>query len=216
MKIGCVFLYLFKTCLLSQTCGIEGAFELLKYFGVLKDGNLKELFSQLPSPGLADIHALLPGYESIEKLCNYRFKNKCYLLQAFTHPSYTSNHVTDCYQKLEFIGDAVLGKRSKMYRILQLFFLLALFSRSYRVLDFLITSYIYQYCGQLTPGQLTDLRSALVNNITFGALVVRLQLHKHLLCHSQCLWEAIRTFVNYQESKNYEIHGNEVRAKIIQ
>jgi len=83
------------------------------------------------------------------------------------------------------------------------------------IADFLITSYIYEYCGDLTPGQLTDLRSSLVNNNTFGALAVRLQLHRHLLHHSQRLLDATYTFVTYQCSKNYEIHGNEVRKEII-
>jgi len=30
--------------------------------------------------------------------------------QAFTHPSYTPNGITECYQRLEFLGDAILGK----------------------------------------------------------------------------------------------------------
>lgn len=77
-------------------------------------------------------------------------------------------------------------------------------------IDFLITCYIYEYCGNLTPGQLTDLRSSLVNNNVFGALAVRLGLHKFLLSHCKSLLEAIEPFVAYQEMKNYEVHGNEV------
>ena len=30
------------------------------------------------------------------------------MLQAFTHASYYPNRLTDCYQRLEFLGDAVL------------------------------------------------------------------------------------------------------------
>lgn len=37
-----------------------------------------------------------------------RFNDRAYLLQAFTHASYTYNRITDCYQRLEFLGDAVL------------------------------------------------------------------------------------------------------------
>lgn len=32
------------------------------------------------------------------------------MFQAFTHPSYTPNGITECYQRLEFLGDAILGK----------------------------------------------------------------------------------------------------------
>jgi len=32
------------------------------------------------------------------------------MFQAFTHPSYTANTITECYQRLEFLGDAILGK----------------------------------------------------------------------------------------------------------
>ena len=42
----------------------------------------------------------LSGYETFEKKINYRFKDRSYLLQAFTHASYHYNNVTDCYQRL--------------------------------------------------------------------------------------------------------------------
>lgn len=76
--------------------------------------------------------------------------------------------------------------------------------------DFLITSYIYEYYENLSPGQITDLRSALVNNNTFGAFAVRLGLHKYMLSHCKPLQDAIENFLLYQEEKNYKIHGNEV------
>ena len=86
----------------------------MKYFGILSNENLEEILREIPAPGLnrptSDIYRLLPEYERIEELCGYKFKNKAYLLQAFTHPSFTQNHITGCYQTLEFIGDAILGK----------------------------------------------------------------------------------------------------------
>ena len=38
---------------------------------------------------------------------NYLFLLKLFL-QAFSHASYYPNRLTDCYQRLEFLGDAVL------------------------------------------------------------------------------------------------------------
>ena len=46
----------------------------------------------------------------IENIIGYRFKNKNLLISAFTHASYTNEHRNDNnYERLEFIGDAVLG-----------------------------------------------------------------------------------------------------------
>lgn len=58
------------------------------------------------------VEQIFPDYEALEKLVGYRFRDKAFILQAFTHPSFTSNALTDCYQRLEFVGDAVLGKQN--------------------------------------------------------------------------------------------------------
>lgn len=115
----------------------------------------------------------------MEQKLGYHFKNRGFLLQALTHSSYTMNRITNCYQRLEFLGDAVL--------------------------DFLITCYIYENCGKLSPGDLTDLRSALVNNITFACFTVREGFHKFLLSFNKDLDHCIEKFVNYQQLKDNAI-----------
>jgi endoribonuclease Dicer len=52
----------------------------------------------------------LAGFETLERNLNYRFVNRFYLLQAFSHASYHHNRMTSCYQRLEFLGDAVFGE----------------------------------------------------------------------------------------------------------
>lgn len=52
---------------------------------------------------------MLDGYAELEESMGYKFREPSYLLQAFTHASYQPNKLTDCYQRLEFLGDAVLG-----------------------------------------------------------------------------------------------------------
>lgn len=47
-------------------------------------------------------------FDRFEQLIGYRFHQRAYLIQAFTHASYSNNTITDCYQRLEFLGDAVL------------------------------------------------------------------------------------------------------------
>lgn len=58
-----------------------------------------------------ELEQLLAGYEEFEQNIGYRFNDRSYLLQAMTHASYSPNRISDCYQRLEFLGDAVLGMR---------------------------------------------------------------------------------------------------------
>ena len=46
-------------------------------------------------------------FTALEKICKYRFKNRQYLIQAFTHRS-ISNQPRQNYERLEFLGDAVI------------------------------------------------------------------------------------------------------------
>mgnify|MGYP001390553708 CR=1 FL=1 len=62
--------------------------------------------------------------------------------------------MTASYEKLEFLGDAVL--------------------------DYLVTCYIYTNTDA-DPGRLTDIRSALVCNNMFASLLVDKQLHGNIL-----------------------------------
>ncbi|KAG8561794.1 hypothetical protein GDO81_015478, partial [Engystomops pustulosus] len=123
---------------------------------------------------------LISGFENFEKRINYPFKNKAYLLQAFTHASYHYNTITDCYQRLEFLGDAIL--------------------------DYLITKHLYEDPRQHSPGVLTDLRSALVNNTIFASLAVKYDYHKYFKAVSPELFNVIDDFVQFQLEKN-EMQG---------
>ncbi|XP_020280276.1 endoribonuclease Dicer [Pseudomyrmex gracilis] len=163
--------------------GIVGAATLLKWFEILPDINIDILLNTTPLKPVYYTENLalhMPWATALETRFNYKFKDRALLLQAFSHPSYTANKSTDCYQRLEFLGDAVL--------------------------DFLITCYIYENCGGLTPGELTDLRSALVNNITFACLSVRYGLHTCLLAYAPVLHEAIDRFVKFQEERDYIVN----------
>ncbi|XP_054159182.1 endoribonuclease Dicer-like [Oppia nitens] len=113
---------------------------------------------------------------NFEKIIDYTFNNKAFIIQAFTHSSNISNQFTDCYQRLEFLGDSVL--------------------------DYLITYHIYNIADKkFSPGELTDLRSALVNNIFFANIAVKFNFHKYLKAFSPDLYHAINVFV-----KKFEIN----------
>ncbi len=129
------------------------------------------------SPGLSDkqeleVNRLLKQCRAslICKRLNWQFQDRKLLLQALTHASYTRNRVTDCYQRLEFLGDAVL--------------------------DYLVTCHIYSTFPRYSPGDISNMRAALVNNVTFAELSVKLCLHRWLLHSSPSLFKQIQDYVH--------------------
>lgn len=65
----------------------------------------------MPNPE-SELDRLLYGFEKFEEKLKYRFRDRAYLLQAMSHASFSPNRLTDCYQRLEFLGDAVLGTKN--------------------------------------------------------------------------------------------------------
>lgn len=126
-----------------------------------------------------NLEMLLDGYAEFESHIGYNFNDRSYLLQAMTHASYSPNRLTDCYQRLEFLGDAVL--------------------------DYLITRHLYEDPRQHSPGALTDLRSALVNNTIFASLAVRHGFHKYFRHLSPGLNDVIDRFVRIQHENGHSI-----------
>jgi endoribonuclease Dicer len=72
------------------------------------------LLRNVPNPE-KELDRLLAGFNALESKLRYRFRDRAYLLQAMTHASYSPNRLTDCYQRLEFLGDAVLGNFLPFY-----------------------------------------------------------------------------------------------------
>ncbi|XP_015439626.1 PREDICTED: endoribonuclease Dcr-1 [Dufourea novaeangliae] len=148
----------------------------------IRYGTLEEpqnpLLRHIPDPE-RELKLLLDGYDELEWSIKYKFRDSSYLLQAFTHASYQPNRLTDCYQRLEFLGDAVL--------------------------DYLITRHLYEDSRQHSPGALTDLRSALVNNTIFASLAVRCGFHKYFRHLSPGLSAVINRFVRIQEENGHSI-----------
>ncbi|CAB4286525.1 unnamed protein product [Prunus armeniaca] len=89
-------------------------------------------------------------------LNNYSFRHPHLLLEALTHRSCMLPKIPGCYERLEFLGDAVL--------------------------DYVITFYLYnKYRAMSSPRFLTDMRSASVNNKCYALSAVKAGLHKHIL-----------------------------------
>ncbi|RVE43638.1 hypothetical protein evm_011722 [Chilo suppressalis] len=169
--------------------GVLGAVKFLEWMRILpaQDNFAQLLYKSIPTvlsenkATVADVEFLLnSSRKDIEQILQYKFKDPSYLLEAMSHPSYIRNRLTRSYERLEFLGDAIL--------------------------DFLITAHIFENSEELKPGDLTDLRSALVNNVTFASYVVKLGIYKHLCSQlNPTLDCAIIAFVEHQEQRDHEI-----------
>ena len=148
--------------------------------------------SVLSTDGLFSNHrSTVAEFHTLEEVLNYRFHDKSLLLQALTHTSVPrdSNSVRCSYEQLEFLGDALL--------------------------DFLLTRYLYINHSRMPPGELTDLRSAVVNNYSFAALAVQLGFPKHLRSLSPQLFSMVNKFtvklkekeMKQQQGKTDEVKG---------
>ncbi|XP_071041573.1 endoribonuclease Dicer isoform X2 [Parasteatoda tepidariorum] len=175
------------------TSGPKGALKFMSWLGLKPLLSETDDFDNWPptpsNPILPDavrpeqrIAGFTSGFDRFEKKIGYTFKNKAYLLQAFTHQSYHYNDITDCYQRLEFLGDAVL--------------------------DYLITRQLYEDPHDHSPGKLTDLRSALVNNIFFASLAVAFSYHEFLKIASPNLFKLMSHYIELledtQEFKDFQ------------
>ncbi|XP_015776860.1 PREDICTED: endoribonuclease Dicer-like [Acropora digitifera] len=196
------------------SCGYVGALRFLKFLGlkVLPDdadrrtietslakseaGCYAKFWEQPESnmTGAGDNAAMAArlesGLENFEdNSIGYRFRSKLYLVEALTHASYHPNRITPCYQRLEFLGDAVL--------------------------DFLVTQHLYFRHGKLSPGDLTDIRQALVNNNIFAVIAVKKDFNKYLKEMSPTLFKIIENFITFVDDENEERkqnYSNEVSA----
>ncbi|KAH7307115.1 hypothetical protein KP509_22G046500 [Ceratopteris richardii] len=121
----------------------------------------------------------------IESQLGYVFWSKALLIEALTHASKEDPHDSDglvggmCYQRLEFLGDAAL--------------------------DYLITRHLFSTYPGLSPGVLSDLRSAAVNNDCFARSAVKHNLQRYLRHGSGELLSQITSFVKAVEAAGSEV-----------
>uniref|UniRef100_A0A5S6QU60 Uncharacterized protein n=1 Tax=Trichuris muris TaxID=70415 RepID=A0A5S6QU60_TRIMR len=164
-------------------CGTEKAVGFVEWLGIKVASENCNLTSPVKSP-------LIDSYpnatEELTRLWNtfdlarfegnigYKFQNRAYLVQALCHSSYSYNRSTDCYQRLEFLGDAVL--------------------------DYLITRHLYEDKQTHSPSLLTDLRSSLVNNTIFSSLAVKFKFHQYFMVLNPTICTKIEKFVTMLET----------------
>lgn len=92
--------------------------------------------------------------KEFEKRIGYRFKNPTLLKTALTHPSYGREHHVPHYQRLEFLGDAVL--------------------------ELAISRYLFYELPEIDEGKLTRIRAALVREETLSRAAQRIGLGEYI------------------------------------
>ncbi|KAL0318323.1 UNVERIFIED_CONTAM: Endoribonuclease Dicer1 [Sesamum angustifolium] len=148
--------------------GKNAANHLMKWIGIEIDFDLKEINYLIKPSTVPDNILRTIDFDALEGSLNVKFTDRGLLVEAITHASRPSSGVS-CYQRLEFVGDAVL--------------------------DHLITRHLFFTYTDLPPGRLTDLRAAAVNNENFARVAVKHNLHLHLRHGSSALEKQIRDFV---------------------
>ncbi|CEI41950.1 Dicer-like protein 1 [Fusarium venenatum] len=107
--------------------------------------------------------------QKVADAIGYEFKSAPLLQSAFTHPSYTYSGDVPNYQRLEFLGDALI--------------------------DMAIVDHLYHKFPLADPQWLTEHKMAMASNQFFGCLCVKLNLHHHLLFNTSQFLKAIRDYV---------------------
>ncbi|KAL2997158.1 hypothetical protein AAZX31_09G025000 [Glycine max] len=149
---------------------------------------IKVSFDKIPYERHFDIQPeKLLNVRFLESQLKYSFHDHSLLVEALTHGSYMLPEVPRCYQRLEFLGDSVL--------------------------DYLITWHLYNEYPGMSPGQLTDMRSASVNNDCYAWSAIKHGLHKHVLHASQELHKHIAvTLNNFDKLSSSSTFGYESEA----
>ncbi|XP_054814842.1 endoribonuclease Dicer homolog 3a-like isoform X2 [Prosopis cineraria] len=156
--------------------GLLASLHVMKWFGICVDLEPSLVDEAI---AVASLHIYSPKQNeiaSLETKIGYEFSVKGLLLEAITHAS--ENELGGCYsyERLEFLGDSVL--------------------------DLLITWHLYQSHTDIDPGELTDLRSASVNNENFAQVAVRQNLQQYLLLSSDLLLGQINDYVRVVSELN--------------
>jgi endoribonuclease Dicer len=124
----------------------------------------------LPLPAIYPEDTIYPmNIKAIEAILGYTFKHPAYLVEAFTHGS-AQAPMTRCYQRLEYLGDAVL--------------------------DYLVVDLYYHRYPELDPGGISEIKDATVSNEFLGAICVLLGLHQHLDHFSDSLARDMNNYID--------------------
>jgi len=92
----------------------------------------------------------------VEKIIGYSFANKELLKVAFTHSSYSNEHRSPNNERLEFLGDSVLGV--------------------------VVAKYLFDKKPKMSAGEMTSEKQKLVSTVPLSDMIHKLGLGEYLIC----------------------------------
>jgi|TARA_B100000131_G_scaffold76427_1_gene72954 ribonuclease-3 len=92
---------------------------------------------------------------SLEKLINYKFKNKNLLKQCLSHKSYANEHKLPDNERLEFLGDSVLG--------------------------LVVSKHLYSKFPNYSEGQLSKIKNQIVSKKSLAECSKKFRFYNYLL-----------------------------------
>lgn len=163
------------------SAGLYSAHDFLRHIGVLNqplDLYADELciLSVHTNTAFEDlIRKMSPKLDWIESQINYKFNNRALLVQALIHKSYkelwnsgkeikdNSDKKLDDYERLEFLGDAILN-----FWVAQYFFKETMDRRN-----------------EFPPKNLHKMKVSIVNNVLLSVVIVEKDIHRFVLYNEQ-------------------------------
>lgn len=133
----------------------------------------------------------MPNINTIQKTIGYKFKDECLLLTAFTHQSYANENNSVGYDRLEFLGDAII--------------------------EMVVSDYIYNHLNS-SSGEMTKLRSGLVSTENLYKISIDLGLDKLMLKSKALLTASKKNIADLFESLVGAVYidgGLEFASKIV-
>ncbi|CAO2817610.1 unnamed protein product [Amaranthus hypochondriacus] len=149
--------------------GLNAALHVMKWLGIEAELGPSYVDKAITLASGRPCAQKLDHITALESTLGYEFVTKGLLLEAITHQTEQETGVGFSYERLEFLGDAVL--------------------------DVLITRHLYHTHVEIDPGELTDLRSASVKNENFAQVSVRRNLYQHLQYNSDTMSSQIAEYV---------------------
>ncbi|CAO0799484.1 unnamed protein product [Mucor circinelloides] len=153
--------------------GLHAAIQLQIPFDEIKTwDDFKPTFeeSRKKVPARAEVRALRSlDLPKITEIVGRSFQTPLLIVEALTHAS-LPNSTSPCYQRLEFLGDAIL--------------------------DFMVIRYLFAKYPDADPGIITDLKDSCVNNHILGIVCIETGLYRHIIHYSGKLIRAIEFFVS--------------------
>ncbi|KAK0193260.1 hypothetical protein F5146DRAFT_925200 [Armillaria mellea] len=136
--------------------GLELGYDCVKFFGlnltwqptVDRVGSLIQRVSRIEPEVRKRIKFPESTISRVESMLGYEFRHKLILLEALTHPSHQQDFGTISYERMEFLGDAVM--------------------------DMVVTDYLYRAEGkEYSPGHMHLRKSAVVNGHILAYLCLK-------------------------------------------